>query len=211
MLASFPDNANALVVGAGGGIGAAMVMKLLGDPSIGTVHAWSRRDIDLDHGKLKKAMVDLVEEETIARAASSISRLNLVIVASGLLHGPDGLRPEKSWRDLSAERLAQNFAINAIGPALVAKHTLPAFSRNERAVFAALSARVGSIQDNRLGGWYGYRASKAALNQIIKTLSIELSRSRRGAICVGLHPGTVDTGLSKPFQANVPSPQLFSP
>jgi NAD(P)-dependent dehydrogenase (short-subunit alcohol dehydrogenase family) len=100
------------------------------------------------------------------------------------------------------------FAVNAIGPALVAKHTLPLIPREDRAIFAALSARVGSISDNRLGGWYGYRASKAALNQLIRTLSIELARKRKQAICVGLHPGTVDSELSRPFQGAVADGQL---
>jgi NAD(P)-dependent dehydrogenase (short-subunit alcohol dehydrogenase family) len=102
------------------------------------------------------------------------------------------------------------FAVNAIGPALVAKHFVPLLPNEDRCVFAALSARVGSITDNRLGGWYGYRASKAALNMLIKTLAIELARTRPEAICVALHPGTVDTGLSKPFQKGVASDRLFS-
>lgn len=111
--------------------------------------------------------------------------------------------------ELDFDKLARSFAINAIGPALVAKHILPLLPQDERAVFAAISARVGSIGDNRLGGWYGYRASKAALNQLIKTFSIELARRHSEAVCVGLHPGTVDTALSKPFQGSVPARQLF--
>ncbi len=103
------------------------------------------------------------------------------------------------------------FEINTIGPALIAKHVLPWLPRDRRAVFAALSARVGSIGDNRLGGWYSYRASKAALNQIIRTLSIELAAKHPLAICVGLHPGTVDTALSKPFQTGVPESKLTGP
>ena len=94
---------------------------------------------------------------------------------------------------------------------MIARHALDALDRRDKAVFAALSARVGSISDNRLGGWHGYRASKAALNQIIRTLSIELARKRPDAICAGLHPGTVDTGLSEPFQRNVPDGKLFTP
>ena len=107
--------------------------------------------------------------------------------------------------------MQRSFAVNAIGPALVAKHVLGRFPRDERAVFAAISARVGSISDNRLGGWYGYRAAKAALNQLIRSLAIELARTRPEAVCVGLHPGTVDTRLSEPFQGNVPDRQLFTP
>jgi NAD(P)-dependent dehydrogenase (short-subunit alcohol dehydrogenase family) len=133
-----------------------------------------------------------------------------VLVATGLLH-EDEHGPEKSFRDLDGAWLARTFAINAIGPALAAKHFVPLLPKGERGIFAALSARVGSISDNRLGGWYGYRASKAALNQLIRTLAIETRRVNDRAIVVGLHPGTVDTRLSKPFQANVPAGQLFAP
>ena len=107
--------------------------------------------------------------------------------------------------------MEQVFRINAAGPALVAKHFLPLLAANRKTAFAAVSARVGSIGDNDLGGWYAYRASKAALNMIIRTLSVELARKRPQALCVGLHPGTVDTPLSKPFQQNIPSGGLFTP
>ncbi len=210
MLKSFPGGAAALVVGASGGIGGAFLERLLDDPSTGAVHAWSRREIGLDHEKLRVSRVDITDEASIERAVAGLEKVNLAIVASGVLHREDGLGPEKSWRDLDMRRLSESFAVNAIGPALVAKHVLPLFPRGERAVFAALSARVGSIEDNRLGGWYGYRASKAALNQLVRTLGIELMRSRKNAVCVGLHPGTVDTGLSKPFQANVEAGRLFT-
>jgi NAD(P)-dependent dehydrogenase (short-subunit alcohol dehydrogenase family) len=203
-------NSTALVVGASGGIGGALLAQLLDDPSIQSVHAWSRRKIDVQHEKLRPALVDITDEKAIEQAAGLVESWHLVIVASGVLHSDSGLQPEKTWRDLSLERLSESFAVNAIGPALVAKHVLRKFPRDERSVFAALSARVGSIADNRLGGWYGYRASKAALNQLIKTLSIELSRTRPKAVCAGLHPGTVDTGLSKPFQSNVSSEKLFT-
>jgi len=185
--------------------------RLLDDPAVETVHAWSRKPTGRDHAKLRQSLVDITDESAIEQAAAGLDALHLVIVASGILHTDHGERPEKSWRDLSAQQLAESFAVNTIGPALIAKHVLPMFPRDERAVFAALSARVGSIEDNRFGGWYGYRASKAALNQLIKTFSIELARNRRDAVCIGLHPGTVDTELSKPFQANVPDDQLFTP
>lgn len=161
-----------------------------------------------------------LEESDLERIAQSIKSdvtnkkrppLKLILVAIGTLHRDDGTGPEKSWRDLSSDNMAEIFAANAIAPSLVAKHFLPLLPRNERGVFAALSARVGSISDNRLGGWYSYRASKAALNQIIKTAAIELARTKPKAICIGLHPGTVDTDLSKPFQANVAEGKLFTP
>jgi len=121
------------------------------------------------------------------------------------------MAPEKSFKQLQKETLQKTFLVNTIGPALCAKYFLPKLHHNKRAIFAALSARVGSISDNRLGGWYGYRASKAALNMIIKNLAIEYRRMNQSGIVVGLHPGTVDTHLSKPYQGNVPNDKLFTP
>ena len=132
-------------------------------------------------------------------------------MASGILHDDEALRPEKTWRALDGAALERVYRINAVGPALVAKHFLPLLARDRKSVFAALSARVGSISDNHLGGWHAYRASKAALNMLLRTFAIELARRNPRAICVGLHPGTVDTGLSAPFQANVPEGKLFTP
>jgi NAD(P)-dependent dehydrogenase (short-subunit alcohol dehydrogenase family) len=135
----------------------------------------------------------------------------MVINCLGLLHDGEDFRPEKRIEDVSAENLARSFSTNAIGPALVAKHFAPLLPVRSRCVFATLSARVGSIADNRLGGWYAYRASKAAQNMITKGLSIELARKKKGVICVALHPGTTATALSEPFIRNVPSERLFSP
>ena len=171
----------------------------------------SRKPGGSSDDRIIESFVDITDEATIVNAAATLERVDLVIVATGFLHADDGSKPEKSWKDFSSEKFTENFLINTIGPALVAKHVLPIFPRKERAVFAALSARVGSISDNRLGGWYSYRGAKAALNQIIKTLSIELARSRPQVVCVGLHPGTVDTGLSRPFQGNVAPEKLFTP
>jgi NAD(P)-dependent dehydrogenase (short-subunit alcohol dehydrogenase family) len=151
---------------------------------------------------------------SIANAAATVGAdgpLDLVLIATGVLSDGDTLTPEKTWRDFSAEAFAHAFAVNATGPALIAKHFLPLLARDRRSVFAALSARVGSIEDNRLGGWAAYRASKAALHQIIRTCAIELARKNKGAICVALHPGTVDTALSAPFQRGVSADQLFAP
>ena len=145
-----------------------------------------------------------------AARARSLGPVRLVLVATGLLHD-EGLRPEKHWGALDGEALARSFAANAIGPALAAKHFLPLLPREGRSVFAALSARVGSIGDNRLGGWHAYRASKAALNMLLKTLAIELARRAPEAICVGLHPGTVATRLSEPFRGQVAPDRLFTP
>ena len=145
--------------------------------------------------------LDLTSEASIAAAAAFVSEQGtpgLIIDATGVLQS-ESIKPEKSWRELDAAQMAASFAINAIGPALVMKHFLPLLPREGRAVFATLSARVGSIGDNRLGGWYSYRASKAALNQLVRTAAIELTRRSPNAICVALHPGTVNTGLSASF------------
>ena len=210
MLTSTPDDGCAVVVGASGGIGAALTAALVAGGRFSAVHALSREGLTAPAGALP-GRLDLEDEASIAAAAGRLDAPpRLVIVATGRLHGP-GLAPEKALRQLDGSALMQAFAINAVGPALVAKHMLPLLPRTGRSAFAALSARVGSISDNRLGGWHGYRASKAALNMLIATLAIELARTRPQALCVGLHPGTVDTGLSRPFQAGVAQDRLFTP
>jgi NAD(P)-dependent dehydrogenase (short-subunit alcohol dehydrogenase family) len=194
----------AVIIGASGGIGAALEAALRDEGTFDTVLGFARSYEGARH-------IDLLDESTIAAAAAQVAKgpaPTLVIVATGLLH--DGERgPEKALRELDPDWLARQFAINAIGPAIVAKHFLPLMPKTGRCVFAALSARVGSISDNKLGGWYGYRAAKAALNQLIRTLAIEEKRRNDRAIVVGLHPGTVDTALSKPFQGNVQPGRLF--
>lgn len=203
------------VIGASGSIGAAFVQQLL---DMGCeVYAFSRREIEGDNEVLHKGQLDLLDEGSISAAtnlvkscASGSKHLDAVIVCTGLLHD-DAVQPEKSLRDLSMDKFQQLFEVNTIGPALVAKHFLPLLHRDRRVIFAALSARVGSIADNRLGGWYAYRASKAALNMIIKNISIEYARRNPTGIVVGLHPGTVDSALSKPFQARVAEGKLFTP
>ncbi len=178
----------AVVIGATGGIGAALSDALERDGE--TVMRLGRRT---------EPRLDLLEEASIAAAAAHIGPgLALVIDATGFLHD-ERYQPEKSLRQIDPTHMALSFAINATGPALLMKHFLPLLARDRRAVFATLSARVGSISHNRLGGWYSYRAAKAALNQIVRSAAIELARTHRLAICVALHPGTVNTGLSGPF------------
>ncbi|MBJ6121115.1 SDR family NAD(P)-dependent oxidoreductase [Sphingomonas mollis] len=192
---------SAIVIGASGGIGAALVAALAEEdvPVRGLARSFTGRD-----------HLDLVDETSIAAAAATLTTPpDLIFLATGLLHEGDA-GPEKTMAALDPVWLARQYAVNAIGPALVAKHFLPRMPKTGRGVFAVLSARVGSIGDNKLGGWYGYRAAKAGLNQLIRSLAIEERRRNDRTIVVGLHPGTVDTALSKPFQANVRADQLFA-
>lgn len=185
--ASWPSMENALIIGASGGIGAAIAASAAARGA--TVTRLSRRDDGLD----------ITDEDSIAdRLGALDGPFDLIFVATGaLVLGGQG--PEKSLKALKADTMARHFATNAIGPALVLKHGLRLMPRDRRAVFAALSARVGSIGDNGLGGWHSYRASKAALNQLIHGGAIELARSHRHAIAVCLHPGTVATGFTAGF------------
>ena len=194
----------AVVIGSTGGIGRAFTTALIAHGCFDTVVGFSRMStpsLELTSEASIKACAAFVAEQGVPR---------LIIDATGVLQ-TDSLKPEKSWRELDAVQMMQSFAINAIGPSLVMKHFLPLLPREGRAVFATLSARVGSIGDNRLGGWYSYRASKAALNQLVRTAAIELTRRAPNAICLALHPGTVDTGLSASFAKtglDVQTPEL---
>ena len=200
-MTSFAPSGTALVVGATGGIGRALVEALEASGRFATVHGASRGG---------RRVIDYDRPGTVPAAFEDLGELDLVVVATGLLHEGD-LQPEKSMRALDAERLARAYRVNAIGPALVAREALPRMARGRKTAFAALSARVGSIEDNRIGGWHGYRAAKAALNMLIRNLAIEHARRWPEGLVVGLHPGTVDTGLSKPFQRGVPEGGLFTP
>ena len=210
-LRSFRRPLRTLVIGSGGAIGGALVDLLADCGDVESVLACSRTAQRHASPKVTPRAMDILDEGSTATALAGVERIDLAIVATGRLHATGGMQPEKNWRALDKAQLLQNFAINAVGPALVAKHVLPLLPREGKAVFAALSARVGSISDNNLGGWYGYRASKAALNQLIRTLAIELARQRPRALCIGLHPGTVDSTLSRPFQTGVADGKLFTP
>ena len=205
-LESFAPRLRALVFGAGGGLGAAFAAELGAHPRVAAVHAAARSAAPPWAFDLK----DEASIEAVAKAAAAEGPLDLVLVATGVLHGR-ALRPEKTWRSLDAAALAEAFAINATGPALIAKHTLGLLRRDAKSAFACLSARVGSIEDNRLGGWHAYRASKAALNMLVRSCAVELHQRNPGALCVALHPGTVDTRLSQPFQGGVDPAKLFTP
>ncbi len=212
-LSSFADGAKVAIVGASGGIGSAFLERLAAAERVATVYAFSRSRLAPANDKVRWHAIDLEDESTIERAAATVGddKLDLVLVLSGMLHAGEDIRPERRLSELDPANLDKLFRVNAAGPALVAKHFLGKLRRREKTVFAALSARVGSISDNRLGGWASYRTSKAALNQLMRTIAIEQSRRHPDSIVVTLHPGTVDTALSKPFTGNTPEDKLFSP
>lgn len=204
MLRSFEPDMQAIVVGASGGIGGALAAKLRQLPQVTSLITTSRRGDGAD------VAMDITDEASIKAIAGMVQQPRLIIIASGLLHS-DALQPEKSWRSLTAEQMARSYAVNVIGPALVAKHFLPLMPRTGKIIFAPLSARVGSITDNHTGGWHSYRASKAALNQLVRTLAHELTLKNPAAVCAGLHPGTVATQMSAPFRQHVVAGKIFSP
>ncbi len=193
-----------VIIGARGGIGAALANALEQDPNYARVIRLHRESAQ---------PLDILDEASIAAAADSLSGtyppISLVIVATGLLHSARK-GPEKSLRELDPDWMMENFRINAVGPALVAKYFLPIMAKQGPICFAALSARVGSISDNRLGGWHSYRASKSALNMLIRNIAIEWQRKNPQSVVVGLHPGTVETALSAPFKGN-PAHERFTP
>lgn len=194
---SLPHGFRAAVIGASGGLGGAFAAALRDDPACAEVLCFSRS------GRAPQGLtartLDITDEASIVAAAAACGPVSLVIVATGLLHDAT-LQPEKDMRALDAGRLSRSFAVNATGPALVAKHFLPLMPRRERALFAVLSARVGSISDNQAGGWYGYRASKAALNMLMRTAAVEWTRKNPQGVILTLQPGTVETALSEPFR-----------
>lgn len=203
----------AIVFGSGGAIGGAVAAALVASGRYRAVHAGARGGTDSAITGTVPFRFDLLDEASIANAMTQIDGTPaLVFIATGMLHDDaHGIGPEKSWRGIDAAAMARLFAINAVGPALIAKHCLPRLPRDRRAVFAALSAKVGSIGDNRLGGWHSYRASKAALNMLVRNFAIELARTHPHAVAAALHPGTVDSRLSAPFQRGVAADRLMSP
>jgi NAD(P)-dependent dehydrogenase (short-subunit alcohol dehydrogenase family) len=214
ILDSLLPSSSAAVIGASGGIGSAVVELLGNEPRIKTIHAFTRAPLPASTAKVSSQFIDITREDSIRDAAAYASAhgpLDLVLVATGVLHRGEHLQPEKCMQELQAEKLAEVFAVNAIGPAIVGKHFLPLLRRDHKTVFAVLSARVGSITDNRLGGWPSYRASKAALNMLLRTMAIEHARRWPASVIAALHPGTVDTALSGPFSSRVPAAKLFSP
>lgn len=190
---SLGDGYRALVIGASGALGSAFCEWLNADPRCASVRELGRKSVP---------ELDLEVPESIARAAAELAAqapYQLIVHAAGLLHRDD-IKPEKSYSAIEADAFQAVFQVNTFGPALVLRHFLPLL--DSRGAMAVLSAKVGSIGDNRLGGWYAYRASKAALNMLIKTAAIELARTRPQTRLLSLHPGTVMSGLSQPFRGS---------
>lgn len=214
------ESIQVLVVGANRGIGLEFVRQFLNDPQVGQVFATHRQTVTPELAAVRESTdrlhlmpMDITAEAEIATSIAHIQqhtpRLHLVLYCVGFLH--DGaIQPEKSLQQIQADHLLRYFQVNSMGAVLLAKHLLPLIRHSEPSVFAAISAKVGSIGDNHLGGWYGYRASKAALNMLMHTTAIEYSRKSPKTIVALLHPGTTDTQLSQPFQRNVPPEKLFS-
>lgn len=210
-----------LVMGATRGLGSAFVQRLLATPNVAQVWALGRaisaRDDlpfgDADGANLRRIDADLTDERSLARVAALVqaegSPLDVVVHFAGVLHGEAGMAPERKLAEIQAEQVLLGFQINALGPLLLAKHLQPCLPKRGRCLWVNLSARVGSIADNRLGGWYTYRASKAAQNMFTKNIAIELGRRHRDLICIAYHPGTCATDLSAPFRGNVPAGKLF--
>ena len=205
---------NVAVIGSSGAIGNSISKLLKSEISVESVYNFSRSDISESSEKEKNIYIDIENEDSIIESIKKIPKdikFDLIFVATGILHNDEDIYPEKSIKDISGNKLKKVLMVNTIGPALIGKYFIPFLNKNNKNVFAFLSARVGSISNNKIGGWYSYRASKSALNQIIKNFSIEIKRSNPNSIFVGLQPGTVKSNLSKPFQKNVNSKNLFSP
>lgn len=214
-----------LVQGASRGIGLALVARLLQVKTVAHVYATSRQPersealaalADQHPDTLTCLPLDVTREDDVARAANEVrsqhNTLHGLINCAGLLHEPAlRLRPEKRVEQLNSAALEAVFRVNTFGPMLMARHFAPLLMHDQAAVFASVSARVGSISDNHLGGWYTYRASKAALNQFTRTFAIEMRRRAPHLVVLALHPGTTNTQLSRPFQKNVPEEKLFEP
>ena len=202
------------IIGSSGAIGNAVSDNLINDESIGIIYKFSRSISVKENKRVKNIFLDIEDEESIKSSLDHVpsdTKFDLVFVATGILHNDKEIFPEKSIKDIDIDKLKKVILVNTIGPTLIGKYFIPYLRKDEKSVFAFLSARVGSISENKLGGWYSYRASKTALNQIIKNFSIEIKRSNKNAVFVGLQPGTVKSFLSKPFERNVKEDNLFTP
>ena len=203
---------NVAVIGSSGAIGQSFVKNLDRNKDVKIIFNFSRTKQKFLSKKILSSKIDFNDENSIKEASILSSKpkpLDLVVVATGTLHGKY-YGPEKSLKEISQRKFTELFLVNTIGPSLIAKYFLPRLNKKRTSIFSVLSARVGSISDNYLGGWYSYRASKAALNMVIKTASIESTGLNKNSVVVALHPGTVDSKLSYPFQKSVKKEKIFS-
>lgn len=200
------------IIGSSGAIGRAFLDAYIADKEISNIYSISRTEVESNDERIIHINIDVTDEVSVKAAASKIgeNRLDKLIVATGILH-TELFGPEKSIKDIEIENFVKIFSVNAFGPALIGKYFLPLMKKDKKSIAAFLSARVGSISENKLGGWYAYRASKSALNQIIKNFSIESKRTNPTGIIIGLQPGTVKSKLSEPFQKNVKKGKLLLP
>jgi len=203
---------NIAIIGSSGAIGNAFVEHYIKDSSVENIFTFSRNATDHVSEKVTSFEIDVESQDSIEKAAGQVKDhiIDRIIIASGILH-TESFGPEKSIKDLNYETFAKVYSINTIGPALIGRYFIPLMNKNEKSVIAFLSARVGSISDNSLGGWYSYRSSKTALNQIVKNFSIELKRINKNAIALALQPGTVESRFSEPFKKNISKNKLFTP
>jgi NAD(P)-dependent dehydrogenase (short-subunit alcohol dehydrogenase family) len=203
---------NVAIIGSSGAIGRAFLDAYIADKDISNIYSISRTEVKSNDKRIIHINIDVTDEVSVKAAASKIeeNRLDRLIVATGVLH-TKSFGPEKSIKDIKIENFVKIFSVNTFGPALIGKYFLPLMTKDQKSIVAFLSARVGSISDNKLGGWHAYRASKSALNQIIKNFSIEAKRTNSSGIIIGLQPGTVKSKLSEPFQKNVKKGKLFLP
>ena len=195
---------NILIAGASGAIGKEFTKLYCDDPNVEKVFALSRKENEIDDEKITSITVDYSEEETFDNLDTmlQLETISTIIVATGILH-TDLIKPEKSIAGIELVNLQKVFQVNVFGPTLLVKKLLPLIKRSRGVKIVFLSARVSSINDNKLGGWHSYRSSKSALNMMISNLSIELQRMNREHIAIGIHPGTVKSQLSEPFLRNV--------
>ena len=204
---------NIIIIGSSGAIGSSFLKYYAEEDKNNVIYALSRSEVASSFSNTHNVSIDIESDSSISNASNICSEagpFDVIIVTTGML-SDDSINPEKSLRHLNKDSLSRIFSVNTLGPALIAKYFIPLLKKDAPSFLGFLSARVGSISDNRIGGWYSYRASKAALNMIIKNLSIEVARNNPQSIIVGLHPGTVDSKLSKPFQGNVSEGKLFTP
>lgn len=200
----------ALIVGAGGGIGQALSQEILRRHPDAEIIAGVHNSSPCPHPNITELRIDVMDETQIARLFENTGDLDLIVNAVGVLHA-ESQGPEKTIKHVDPGFFIHNMQINTLPSILLAKHGHGSLRHGRPAVFATVSAKVGSIEDNQLGGWTSYRCSKAALNMALKNISIEWRRSLPQVCVAALHPGTTDTALSKPFQKNVKAEKLFSP